>query len=91
MSPTCSALWNGKNIPSARTRKHVIIKSMKRTPEIIEGQEAFVNFDSLVGSVLSVPRSVIEEREAEYKKKAALNPRKRGPKKKNASLEGESV
>jgi len=55
---------------------------MKRTPEIIEGPEAFQNFDTLVGSVLAVPRSVIQERQEKYKKQAALNPRKRGPKKK---------
>ena len=59
---------------------------MKQTSEIIEGKEAFTNFDSLVGSVLSVPRSVILEREAEYKKKAALNPQKRGPKPKRKSV-----
>lgn len=53
---------------------------MKHKPEIIEGEQAFTRFDALVGSVLSVPHSVIEKREAEYKKKAALNPRKRGPK-----------
>jgi hypothetical protein len=30
--------------------------------------------------LLTVPRSVILEREAEYKKQAALNPNRRGPK-----------
>jgi hypothetical protein len=58
---------------------------MKRTPEMIEGPEAFTRFDNLVGSVLSIPRSVILKREAEYKKQAALNPHKRGPKPKRKS------
>ncbi len=37
-------------------------------------------FTSLVDELLTVPKSTIREREAEHKKKAALNPRKRGPK-----------
>jgi hypothetical protein len=39
-------------------------------------------FTALVNKVLSVPKSEILRREAEYRKKADLNPRKRGPKKK---------
>jgi len=53
--------------------------------DMIEGPEALARFNALVGSVLSVSRSVILEREAEYKKQAALNPRKRGPKPKRKS------
>ena len=49
-------------------------------PELIEGPEAFRQFDALVGALVAVPRSEILRREAEYKKKAALNPNKRGPK-----------
>jgi len=64
---------------------------MKRSHEYIEGPEAFQNFDTLVGSVLAVPRSVIQEREERYKKQAALNPRKRGPKKKSSSPVRESA
>jgi hypothetical protein len=41
------------------------------------------NFKSLLDRVMSVPHSVIAEREAEYKKEADANPRKRGPKPKN--------
>lgn len=37
-------------------------------------------FDSLMGKLLTVPKSTIHERHAEHKKRAALNPRKRGPK-----------
>jgi len=39
-------------------------------------------FTALVDKVLSVPKAEILRREAEYKKKADLNPRKRGPKRK---------
>jgi len=45
----------------------------------------FEAFDQLVGQLLSVPRAEILRREAEYKKKAALNPKKRGPKQKQKS------
>jgi hypothetical protein len=43
----------------------------------------FQAFDSLMGKLLTVPKSTIHERHAEHKKKAALNPRKRGPKAKS--------
>jgi hypothetical protein len=42
----------------------------------------FQEFDSLIGKLLTVPKSAIHERHAEHKRKAALNPKKRGPKKK---------
>jgi hypothetical protein len=59
---------------------------MKPSAEMIEGSEAFERFDALVGAALSVPRSVILKREAAYKKQAAKNPNRRGPKpKKDAS------
>jgi hypothetical protein len=60
-----------------------MIKPMKQpNPKPIEGPEATVRFDALVRKVLSVPHAVIVQREAEYRKQAALNPRKRGPKQK---------
>ena len=40
----------------------------------------FQNFDALMGKLLTVPKSTIHERHAAHKKRAALNPRKRGPK-----------
>jgi hypothetical protein len=39
-------------------------------------------FDAALRKILSVPRAVILEREAEYQRKAALNPNRRGPKRK---------
>ena len=39
-------------------------------------------FDNLVDRVLSVSHEEIKRREAEYKKRADANPRKRGPKRK---------
>jgi hypothetical protein len=49
-------------------------------PECIEGPEAFRQFDNGVRQILSVPRSTLVRRERAYKKKAAANPNKRGPK-----------
>jgi hypothetical protein len=40
----------------------------------------FQAFDSLMGKLLTVPKSTIHARHAEHKKRAALNPKKRGPK-----------
>jgi hypothetical protein len=37
-------------------------------------------FTSLVDKLLTVPKSTFRERHAEHKKRAALNPHKRGPK-----------
>jgi hypothetical protein len=42
----------------------------------------FVAFTDLVDRVLSVPKAEILRREAEYQKQAALNPKRRGRKKK---------
>lgn len=50
-----------------------------------EGPEAFMRFDATMKKLLAVPHSVLLQREAEYKKQAALNPRKRGPKPKQKS------
>ena len=43
----------------------------------------FHAFDSLMEKLLTVPKSTIHERHAEHKKRAALNPKKRGPKPKS--------
>jgi hypothetical protein len=42
----------------------------------------FDAFSNLVKRVLSVPKAEILRREAEYQKQAALNPKRRGPKRK---------
>lgn len=44
-----------------------------------------MRFDATMKKLLAVPHSVLLQREAEYKKQAALNPRKRGPKPKQKS------
>lgn len=54
----------------------------KVKPEIIEGPEASQRFDALVRKVLAVPHEEIVRREAEYKRQSAMNPNRRGPKKK---------
>jgi hypothetical protein len=58
---------------------------MKREPEYNEGPEASERFVAGMKRLLSVPREEILRRESEYKKRAALNPRKRGPKPKKSS------
>ena len=59
---------------------------MKAKTECVEGPEAAARFDSLVRKVLAVPREEIMRREAEYKRKSAANPNRRGPKRKVALL-----
>jgi hypothetical protein len=54
--------------------------NMKREPEYSEGPEAHSRFVSAMRSILGVSREEIVRREAAYKKQAALNPHKRGPK-----------
>lgn len=39
-------------------------------------------FDALIDKVLSVSHEEIQRREAEYKRQSALNPNRRGPKRK---------
>ena len=39
-------------------------------------------FTSLVDRLLAVPKSEVDRRQVEYRKKADENPRKRGPKRK---------
>ena len=43
----------------------------------------FEKFDRMVRKVLSVSREEILRREAEYKRRSAANPNRRGPKKKS--------
>ena len=58
------------------------MESMKPHSEPIEGAEAAKRFDALVRRVLSVPHEEIMRREAEYKRQSAMNPNRRGPKRK---------
>jgi hypothetical protein len=58
---------------------------MKRTPEYIEGPEAVARLTAAMKTILSVPRSEILRREAEYQKQSKANPRRRGPKPKFVS------
>jgi hypothetical protein len=53
---------------------------MKAKPEYVEGPEAFVRFDGAMRKVLSVPHAELQRRIEAERQKAALNPRKRGPK-----------
>jgi len=55
---------------------------MKRTPEYIEGTEAWERFQAGMKVAISVPRDEIQRRLEIERKKAALNPNKRGPKRK---------
>jgi len=50
--------------------------------EMHEGPEAFSRFTATMKALLTVPRAELLRREAEYQKQAALNPHKRGPKRK---------
>lgn len=44
----------------------------------------FVAFEKLTDHLLTVPRAVVEERMKAHKERAALNPKKRGPKSKRS-------
>lgn len=58
---------------------------MKPQAETVEGPEAFTRFTAAMRRIVAVSKEVVQQREAEYKAKAALNPRKRGPKPKSKS------
>jgi hypothetical protein len=49
-------------------------------PTKTKTESEFDAFTRVVDKVLSVPKTEILRREAEYRKQADLNPRKRGPK-----------
>lgn len=53
---------------------------MKAKPEYVEGPEAFTRFRGAMQKVMSLSHDEIQRRIEAEKKKAALNPRKRGPK-----------
>jgi hypothetical protein len=52
----------------------------KPNPEFDEGPSATSRFKRAMKTIIGVPRVEIQRREAEYQKRVALNPRKRGPK-----------
>jgi hypothetical protein len=56
---------------------------MKAKSEYVEGAEAFTRFRGAMQKVLGVSHEEIQRRIEAEKKKAALNPRKRGPKPKS--------
>lgn len=59
----------------------MLVTAMKQPDsEMIEGPQAFKNFDSAMRKLIAVPHSVIQQRLEEHRKAAAKNPRKRGPK-----------
>jgi hypothetical protein len=69
----------------------VAITTSKRYPEFYEVEaESRIRrrtadrhaLKAALKKIVSVPRSEIHKREAEYQKRAALNPRRRGPKRK---------
>jgi hypothetical protein len=54
-----------------------------KSPDMVEGPEAFKRFDDLMSAVVKVPHAVIQRQIEDHRKKAAQNPNRRGPKSKN--------
>ena len=61
---------------------------MKREPEYREGKEASDRFIAAMRHIIAVPRSEIAKREEEYQFHSALNPTRRGPKRKPLKIDG---
>ena len=49
---------------------------------MIEGPEAYQRFEKAVRGIIAVPNSVVKERIEEQRRLSALNPNRRGPKRK---------
>jgi hypothetical protein len=56
------------------------IQHLKRTPEYIEGPEAWTRFDAAMKGVMGVSHTEIQRRIEVERERAALNPNRRGPK-----------
>lgn len=52
------------------------------TSGMIEGPEAYKRFESAMKAVLTVPRAKVQAKIAEHRNQVALNPNRRGPKRK---------
>jgi len=57
---------------------------MKRTPEYIEGPEAWTRFNSTMKHVMTVSPQELKRRIEAERQASALNPNRRGPKPKRA-------
>ena len=51
-------------------------------PEMVEGSEAYKRFETAMKGIIAVPRAKVQARIEDHRKQAALNPNKRGPKRK---------
>jgi hypothetical protein len=51
-----------------------------KPPEMVEGPQAWENFQNAMKKVLSVPHAVIQKRIEEHRQEAERNPHRRGPK-----------
>jgi hypothetical protein len=56
---------------------------MKAKPEYVEGVEAWTRFEGLMRKVIAVPHAEIQRRIEAEREKSAMNPHKRGPKRKS--------
>jgi hypothetical protein len=53
-----------------------------KTPDYVEGKEAFRRFDDMMSALVAVPKAVVDEREKAYRAQVDANPNRRGPKRK---------
>ena len=59
----------------------MMMKAKART-EYTEGPEAWARFTNAMKKVIAVPREEIQRKIEQHRKQADMNPRKRGPKRK---------